>query len=60
MTIKETAPIPQYNAFGAVKEDARVRVEQDTDLLLQAIKRELICEEYNKHLLATDLKSDVH
>ena len=45
-----------------MKEDARIRVEQDTDFVFKAIKRELICEEhllhiYGKHLLQTDPKA---
>ena len=40
--------------FAAIKEDARIRFEQDTDIVFKAIKRKLICEEYNKHLLQTD------
>ena len=53
-SIKGTTPIPINKAsytFGAIKEDARIRVEQDSDLVFKAIKRKLICEEYNKHLL---------
>ena len=37
-----------------MKEDARIRVEQDPDLVFKAIKRKLICEEFDKHLLQTD------
>ena len=40
--------------FGAIREDARIRVEQDADLVFKAIKRKHICEEYNKHLLQTN------
>ena len=46
-TVKKAAPKPFNKAtydFGAIKEDARFRVEQDTDLVLQAIKRNIICE----------------
>ena len=39
-----------------MKEDARIRVEQNTDLVFKAIKRKL-CEEYDKHLLQTDPKA---
>ena len=56
LTVKETAPLPINEAayaFGAMKEDARIRVKQDSDLVLQAIKRKLIYEEYDKQLLAT-------
>ena len=54
LSIKGTTPIPINKAsytFGAIKEDARIRVEQDSDLVFKAIKRKLICEEYDKHLL---------
>ena len=57
MTIQETTPIPNNKAsytFGAIKEDARIRVEQDSNLVFKAIKRKLICDEYDKHLLQTD------
>ena len=40
--------------FGAIKEDARIRVEQDSDLVFEAIKRKLMCEEYDKHLSQTN------
>ena len=51
IAIKETTPIPINNAsytFGAIKEDARIRVEQDSNLVFKAIKKKLICEEYDK------------
>ena len=57
MAMQETTPIPINKAsytFGAIKEDARIRVEQDSNLVFKAIKRKLICEEYDKHLLQTD------
>ena len=57
LAIKETTPIPINNAsctFGAIKEDARIKVEQDSNLVFKAIKKKLICEEYDKHLLQTD------
>ena len=60
LTIKETVPILNNKAsytFGAIKEDARIRVEQDSDLVFQAIKRKWICEEYDKHLIQTDPKT---
>ena len=60
LSIKETTPISINKAsytFGAIKEDARIRVEQDSDLVFKAIKRKLMCEEYDKHLLQTDLKA---
>ena len=60
MAFKETPSIPinkaAYN-FGAIKEDAHIRVEQNTDLVFKAIKRKLICEEYDIHLLQTDPKA---
>ena len=57
LTDKETASTPINKAaydFGAIKEDTRTRIEQDTDLVLQPIKGKLICGESDKHLLATD------
>ena len=60
LSIKETTPIPINKAsytFGAIKEEARIRVEQDSDLVFKAIKRKLICEEHDKHLLQTDPKA---
>ena len=57
LAIKETNPIPINKAsytFGAIKEDARIRVEQDSDPVFKTIKKMLICEEYDKHLLQTD------
>ena len=60
LSIKETTPIPINKAsytFGAIKEDARIRIEQDSDLVFKAIKRELIWEEYDKHLLQTGPKA---
>ena len=54
LTITETVPIPITKAshtFRAIKEDARTRVEQDSDLVIQAIKKKLTCEEHDKHLL---------
>ena len=57
IAIKETTPIPINKAsytFGAIKEDARIRVEQDSNLVFKAIKKNMICEEYDKHLLQTD------
>ena len=60
LSIKETTPIPINKAsytFGAIKEDARIRVERDSDLVFKAIKRKLIYEDYDKHLLQTDPKA---
>ena len=57
LAIKETTPIPINKAsytFGAIKENARIGVEQDSNLVFKAIKKKLICEEYDKHLLQTD------
>ena len=61
LTITETAPIQINKAsytFRAIKEDARIRVEQDSDLVFQAIKKNLICEEFDKHLLQTYPKAN--
>ena len=60
LILTETAPIPINKAsytFGAIKENAQIRVEQDSHPVFQAIKRKLICEEYDKHLLQTDPKA---
>ena len=60
LSIKETTPIPINKAlytYGAIKEDAHIRVEQDSDLVFKAIKRKLICEAYDKHLLQTHPKA---
>ena len=60
LSIKETTPNPINKAsytFGAIKDDARIRVEQDSDLVFKALKRKLICEEYDKHPLQTDPKA---
>ena len=57
VTIEDTTPIPTNKAsytFEAIEEDERIRFEQDTDIVFKAIKWELICEEYDKHLLQTD------
>ena len=57
MAIQETTPIPINKAsytFGAIKEDSRIRVEQDSDLVFKTITKKLICEENDKHLLQTD------
>ena len=45
-----------YN-FGAIKENARIRVEEDTDPVFRAIKQKLICQENNKHILKTEPKA---
>ena len=42
LTIKETTAVPINKAsytFGAIEEDARIRVEQDSDLVFKAIKK---------------------
>ena len=57
LAITESTPIPMNKTsytFGAIKENARIRVEQDSNLVFKALKRKLICEEYDKHLLQTD------
>ena len=57
LSIIETTPIPINKAsytFGAIKEDERIRVKQDSNLVFKAIKRKLICEEYDEHPLQTD------
>ena len=57
LVVQKTTPIPINKAsytFGAKKEDARIGVEQDSDLVFKATKKKLICEEYDKHLLQTD------
>ena len=57
VTIEDTTPIPMNKAsynFEAIEEDARIRFEQDTDIVFKAIKWKLICEEYDKHLLHSD------
>ena len=55
--VTETVHIP-FNtavyAFGAIKENARIRNEQDADPLLKALKLRLLHEEYDKHLLKTE------
>ena len=53
----EAIKVPLNSAvysFGAIKENARIRNEQDADLLLKALKLRILCEEYDKHLLNTD------
>ena len=60
MIVKETAPIPINQAsytYGALKENARIRVEQNTDQIVKAIKLKLIYEDYDKHLVQTDPKA---
>ena len=54
LAIQETTPTPINIAsytFGAIEEDARMRVEQDTDIVFRAIKKKLLCEEYDKQLI---------
>ena len=41
-------------SFGAIKENARIRNEQDADPLLKALKQRISHEEYDKHLLKTE------
>ena len=53
----ETVHIPLNSAvyaFGAIKENARIRNEQDADPILKALKLRLLHEEYDKHLLKTE------
>ena len=60
MTIKEKTPMPVNKSlytFEAIKKDARIRVEQETDLVFKTFQRELICEKYDKHMLQTDTKA---
>ena len=55
--ITETVHIPLNNAvyaLGAIKENARVRSEQDADPFLKALKLRLLVEENDKHLLKTE------
>ena len=40
--------------FGAIKESARIRNEQDADPILKALKLRILHEEYDKHLLKTE------
>ena len=62
MTLKETSQIPintsAYN-FAVIKEDARIRVKQDTDVALYVIKRQLMCEEYTIICWQQSRKPDV-
>ena len=53
MSIPKRKLSPSYT-FEAINEDARIRVEQDTVMVFKAIKRKLICKEYDKHPLQTD------
>ena len=41
-------------SFGAIKENARIRNEQDADPLLKALKQRISHEEYDKHLFKTE------
>ena len=55
--ITEAVQIPVNTAvyaFGAIKENARIRNEQDADPILKALKLRLLHEEYDKHLLKTE------
>ena len=55
--VTETVHIPLNSAvyaFGAIKENARIRNEQDADPILKALKLRLLHEEYDKHLLKTE------
>ena len=55
--VTETVHIPLNSAvyaFGAIKENTRIRNEQDADPILKALKLRLLHEEYDKHLLKTE------
>ena len=55
--VTEVIKIPLNSAvysFGAIKENARIRNEQDADPLLKALKQRISHEEYDKHLLKTE------
>ena len=55
--VTETVHIPlnaTFYAFRAIKENARIRNEQDADPILKALKLRLLHEEYDKHLLKTE------
>ena len=41
-------------SFGEIKENARIRSEQDADTLIKALKLRILYEEYDKHLLKTE------
>ena len=54
--ITEVIKIPLNSSvytFGAIKENARIRNEQDADPLLKALKLRKLHKEYNKHPLKT-------
>ena len=56
-TIQEANIIPINTtsyALGAIKENARIRNEQDADIILKAIKAKLANEEHDEHLLKTN------
>ena len=51
--VTEVIKIPLNSAvysYGAIKENARIRNEQDADPLLKALKQRISHEEYDKHL----------
>ena len=55
--VTEVINIPLNSAvytFGTIKENARIRNEQDADPLLKALKLRLLHEEYDKYLLKTE------
>ena len=55
--VTEVIKIPLNSAvysFGAIKENARIRNEQDADPLFKALKQRISHEEYDKHLLKTE------
>ena len=55
--VTEVIKIPLNSAvctFGKIKENAKIRNEQDADPLLKTIKLRLLHKEYDKHLLKTE------
>ena len=57
--VTEVIKIPFNSAvctYGAIKENAKIRNEQDADPLLKALKLRILHEEYDKHLLKTELR----
>ena len=55
--VTEVIKIPLNSAvysFGSIKENARIRNEQDADRFLKALKQRISHEEYDKHLLKSE------
>ena len=55
----EVIKIPLNSAvytFGAIKENSRIRNEQDADPLLKALTLRILHEEFDKHLLKTEAR----